>query len=92
MDYDLLISVGNGVITDVLNGSIVYNVYYIAISYSDYVIDCLNSNKELLGSFAYARNKKSYIVCEYNDFRNEITLAIGGNITKEIKKGDIYGN
>ena len=83
-EYTLTIKVKNGIVADEINGATIHNVHTIGINTVEYVIDCLDANEELLGFFCYARNKNSYIHCDYDDWEKDICLAINGEINKEI--------
>lgn len=83
-EYTLTIKVKDGIVADEINGATINNVHTIGINTVEYMIDCLDANGELLGFFCYARNKNSYIHCDYDDWEKDICLAINGKISEEI--------
>ena len=83
-EYILTIKVKDGIVADEINGATIHNVHTIGINTVEYMIDCLDCDGELLGFFCYARNKNSYIHCDYNNWEKDICLAINGEISEEI--------
>lgn len=82
--YDVFIEVRDGEVADELNGATFVGVYSIGINCSDYLIDCFDENNHLIGFFCYARNKNSWIHCDYDDWNKEINLVYKGEIDEEV--------
>lgn len=83
-NYAVIIKVKDGIVIDESNGATICNVHSIGINYEMYSIDCLTSDGELLGYFPYARNKNSWIYCEYDNCTKDFNLATNGKIHKEV--------
>lgn len=93
-NYTKIINIDDGVVGDELNGVYMYGVYYIGINCLEYVIDCFNKNKQLIGVFSYKKHKTSVennmrdivscIHCNYNNYTKEITLSFDGKINYDV--------